>query len=430
MDGTISIPLAEEEVSVGVERRTTGRVRVGTVTGSFEEHVSADVESSDVDVQRVQVGRVVEAVPEIRVDGDVTIIPVIEEVLVIEKRLVLKEELHVTRTRVRERIEVPVTLRRQEVMIERITPRKTEETDMENYGSQAYGNRTLTAFFRDRSDAEEAARELAEAGIAQDAIRLVPGTEPDSVAATDVDADRRGFWEALGDFFFPDDDREVYAEGLRRGGYLVTVNAASEDQHSMALDILDDEGTIDVDEWSDTWRADGWTPSSTGLDRAATSTRASQAAGMSEDAFAAERATGADDNVIPVVEERLNIGKRDVDSGTVRVRSYVVETPVSETVNLRNENVSVERRPVDRPVADAEAAFADRTIEAEEYREEPVVSKSAKVTEEVVLKKSESERTEKIDDSVRHTEIEVEDNRSGQSQNAQGQRQGGQGQDW
>ena len=137
MDGTISIPLAEEEVSVGVERRTTGRVRVGTVTGSFEEHVSADVESSDVDVQRVQVGRVVEAVPEIRVDGDVTIIPVIEEVLVIEKRLVLKEELHVTRTRVRERIEVPVTLRRQEVMIERITPRKTEETDMENYGSQA-----------------------------------------------------------------------------------------------------------------------------------------------------------------------------------------------------------------------------------------------------------------------------------------------------
>jgi uncharacterized protein (TIGR02271 family) len=430
MDGTISIPLAEEDASVGVERKTTGRVRVSTVTRSFEEHVVTSVERSGVDVQRVPVDRVVEVAPEIRVDGDVTIIPVLEEVLVIEKRLILKEELHVRRTRGQETIEVPVTLRRQEVMIERdpATPMKTEETDMDTYGSQAYGNRTLTAFFRDRSDAEEAARELAEAGIAQDAIRLVPGKEPDSVAATDVDADRRGFWEALGDFFFPDDDREVYAEGLRRGGYLVTVNAASEDQHSRALDILDDEGTIDVDEWSDTWRADGWVPGS--ADTGATSTRASQAAGMSEDAFAAERAAGGDDNVIPIVEERLNIGKRDVDSGSVRVRSYVVETPVSETVNLRNENVSVERRSVDRPVADAEAAFVDRTIEAEEYREEPVVSKSAKVTEEVVLKKSESERIEKIDDSVRHTEVEVEDNRSGQTQNAQGQRQGGPDKTW
>ena len=430
MDGTISIPLAEEDASVGVERKTTGRVRVSTVTRSFEEHVVTSVERSGVDVQRVPVDRVVEVAPEIRVDGDVTIIPVLEEVLVIEKRLILKEELHVRRTRGQETIEVPVTLRRQEVMIERdpATPMKTEETDMDTYGSQAYGNRTLTAFFRDRSDAEEAARELAEAGIAQDAIRLVPGKEPDSVAATDVDADRRGFWEALGDFFFPDDDREVYAEGLRRGGYLVTVNAASEDQHSRALDILDDEGTIDVDEWSDTWRADGWVPGS--ADTGVTSTRASQAAGMSEDAFAAERAAGGDDNVIPIVEERLNIGKRDVDSGSVRVRSYVVETPVSETVNLRNENVSVERRSVDRPVADAEAAFVDRTIEAEEYREEPVVSKSAKVTEEVVLKKSESERIEKIDDSVRHTEVEVEDNRSGQTQNAQGQRQGGPDKTW
>lgn len=73
---------------------------------------------------------------------------------------------------------------------------------------------------------------------------------------------------------------------------------------------------------------------------------------------------------INVVEERLNVGKRDVNNGSVRVRPYTVETPVSETVNLRNEDDSVERRSVDRPVADADAAFPDRTIEAEEYREE------------------------------------------------------------
>lgn len=290
---------------------------------------------------------------------------------------------------------------------------------MEAYSS----NRTLTAFYRDRSDAEEATRELMDAGIATDAIRMVPGNESDNVAATDVDTDRRGFWEALGDFFFPDDDREVYAEGLRRGGYLVTVNAASEDQHATALDILDDEGTIDVDEWSESWRADGWSPSAKGYDASAPSSQASQAASYSEDAFTAERAARGGEDVIPVVEERLNVGKRDVNSGSVRVRSYTVETPVSETVNLRNEDVSVERRSVDRPVTDADAAFRDRTIEAEEYREEPVVSKTAKVTEEVVLKKTESERAEQIDDSVRHTEVEVEDNRNGQSQSQGGQSQ-------
>ena len=292
---------------------------------------------------------------------------------------------------------------------------------MEAYSTAS--NRTLTAFFRDRADAEEATRELAAAGIAQDAIRMVPGKESDNVAATDVDNDRRGFWESLGDFFFPADDREVYAEGLRRGGYLVTVNAASEDQHAQALDILDDEGTIDVDEWSESWRADGWSPSSSASDASVRSDRATQAASYSEDAFQAERAARAGEDVIPVVEERLNVGKRDVNNGSVRVRSYTVETPVSETVNLRDENVSVERRSVDRPVTDADAAFRDRTIEADEYREEAVVSKTAKVKEEVVLKKTETDRTEQIDDSVRHTEVEVEDSRNGQSQSQGGQSQ-------
>jgi hypothetical protein len=77
-------------------------------------------------------------------------------------------------------------------------------------------------------------------------------------------------------------------------------------------------------------------------------------------------------------------------------------------------------------VTDADAAFQDRTIEAEEHREEAVVSKDARVKEEVVLRKTEGQRTETIDDSVRHTEVEVEDGRTGQVQNSQGQHQGGQ----
>ena len=83
--------------------------------------------------------------------------------------------------------------------------------------------------------------------------------------------------------------------------------------------------------------------------------------------------------MIPVVEEELRVGKRDVDQGGVKVKSHVVETPVTEEVNLQQERVSVERRPVDRPLSADERAFQDRTIEVEQKGQEAVVSKKARV---------------------------------------------------
>src|SRR5215208_368041 len=110
-------------------------------------------------------------------------------------------------------------------------------------------------------------------------------------------------------------------------------------------------------------------------------------------------------------EEELKVGKREVSHGRVRVRSYVVETPVNEQVNLRQENVQVERRPANRAVGGADNLFRERTIEAEERAEEAVVSKEARVTEELVVKKDVGERTETVSDKVRRTEVEVEDER-------------------
>ena len=179
---------------------------------------------------------------------------------------------------------------------------------------------TITAFFRDRSDAEGATRKLADAGIAESGIRLVPGKEPDSVAGTDID-ERMGFWEALGEFFFPADDREVYAEGLRRGGYLVTVSNLTDDQHQTALDILDDEGTIDVDEWSESWRAEGWAPTNPGFDP-----RTAQAPATTEDPLAAERQTRREEQQEVRREEEV-IGRRDFDASGNRVKSYIYDKP-------------------------------------------------------------------------------------------------------
>ena len=99
----------------------------------------------------------------------------------------------------------------------------------------------------------------------------------------------------------------------------------------------------------------------------------------------------------------------------MRVRSYVVEQPVQEQVHLREERVQVERHPVDRPadmMAGTAEPFRERTIEVTATSEEPVVAKEARVKEEIVVTKDAEERTETVSDTVRRTEVEIEDDRA------------------
>jgi uncharacterized protein (TIGR02271 family) len=112
---------------------------------------------------------------------------------------------------------------------------------------------------------------------------------------------------------------------------------------------------------------------------------------------------------IPVVEERLKVGKREVQRGGVRVFSRVVATPVSESIGLREEHVNVERHKVDQPISTGDTtAFKEQRIEMRETAEEPVVEKTARVVEEVVVGKQVTERQQEISDTVRHTEVQVE----------------------
>ena len=112
--------------------------------------------------------------------------------------------------------------------------------------------------------------------------------------------------------------------------------------------------------------------------------------------------------VIPVVEEELRVGKREVEKGGVRVTSNVTETPVEEEVRLREERINVERRPVNRPVSNADNAFQSGTIEVTESAEEAVVAKNARVVEEVVVNKDVQERTERVQDTLHRTDVDVE----------------------
>ena len=112
---------------------------------------------------------------------------------------------------------------------------------------------------------------------------------------------------------------------------------------------------------------------------------------------------------IPVVEEQLKVGKRTVNRGGVRVIRRTSEKPVHESVDLRKESVRVDRKRVDKPASEADlAAFEEGTIEMRESAEEAVVSKQARVVEEVEIGKQVSHETADIDERLRRTDVDVE----------------------
>ena len=123
---TETIPLSEETLRLDKRHVTTGRVRISTKTDVVEELAQASLDREAVEVTRVPVDRIVDQAPAIRTEEGVTIIPILEEVLVVEKRLLLKEELHVRKTNTQEDVELPVQLRKQRAVVERMS---VEEDD-------------------------------------------------------------------------------------------------------------------------------------------------------------------------------------------------------------------------------------------------------------------------------------------------------------
>ncbi|MBX5045413.1 hypothetical protein HJB64_01975 [Rhizobium lentis] len=174
------------------------------------------------------------------------------------------------------------------------------------------GGGSLTAFFDSRSHAESAVSRLEDAGVPVARIRLMPGYEADEKNAG-VMSDRSGFFDALADFFFPDEDRAMYAEGLRRGGFLVQVNAIDDALYETVHDILDDEGSIDIDERADLWLSESGRQggSNTGFAGSARGGKAADDLAVSESAFEASSSEAA-----------RRVAMRDTTHGSAKVRAY------------------------------------------------------------------------------------------------------------
>ena len=245
--------------------------------------------------------------------------------------------------------------------------------------------RTITALYDTKAAAEAAKQRLSTLNFGSSAVDI---HDESSMAATSTGKAEPGMLGGLKHLFGHHEDAHTYAEGINRGHFLLTAKIG-DDKTDAAIRVLEETGAVDVDQLQNEWKGAGWTAPTAG-------------------AAYADTGRNQRDEAIPIVEERLVVGKREVERGGVRVRSYVVETPVSEQVSLREENVSIERRPVDRVLTGTEDAFRDRTIEMTETGEEAVVGKQATVKEELTIKKDVSQRTQEINDTVRRTEVEVE----------------------
>lgn len=290
---------------------------------------------------------------------------------------------------------------------------------------------TLVAVFDNSTDAQKAMDELLASGFSRSDVRLSAGeSRTDTTTSAMRDDREESLGESISNFFsdlFGSDatDRSaMYSDAVSRGNCVLTVTTLSEPEVERAADLIEAHGPIDIDEHHD--MPMGGTSSmraaamARGAQQASQQSMSMQSGGSSSMGYGSASAQGTtagssrqfadtESQAIPVLREELKVDKREVQRGGVRIFSHVVEEPVDQSLNLREEHVSIQRRTVNQPIDPADVtAFKDTTIEMRESAEEAVVSKTARVVEEVTIGKEVTNREEHIRDTLRHTEVEVE----------------------
>jgi uncharacterized protein (TIGR02271 family) len=281
----------------------------------------------------------------------------------------------------------------------------------------------IVAIFDTDAAADAAARDLESAGISASSIRRYRPHSGEGIASatpvtgSDSTSTGGGFWAwLLGEepstgaahSYYPRDE-ERYVQGASAGNAVVSVVLEDASKIHQVVTILESHHPLEMEEETDESAVD--------ISAAELSSMSAQLSPQSSTAVASTPiATGQDvsarsgtEEVIPLAEEQIDVGKRTVDRGVTRVRRYVVERPVEHDVTLRGQRVTIERR---RPLETTGApgrAFEERVVEVHETEEVPVVAKTARVVEEVAIHKEETERTETVRDTVRREEVDVTD---------------------
>jgi uncharacterized protein (TIGR02271 family) len=240
--------------------------------------------------------------------------------------------------------------------------------------------KTVIGLFERMQDAQGALGELQSAGLPRNAITFVQHAEPD-------------LHNRLASIGIPEQDAEIYAQGVQHGHGLVVVQGVADTDAEHAATIIDRYNAVDISGRTQPFQR-------MALDRSAASMRSGTAH---------TNVYQGDEVALPIIQEELRIGKRQVERGGVRIRTVVREIPVEEQVRLRAEHVDIQRRPVNRPIGEADLAqLQSGMIEVTERAEQAVVSKEARVVEEVVIRKNVDEHVETVRDTVRRTEVDVQ----------------------
>jgi stress response protein YsnF len=241
-----------------------------------------------------------------------------------------------------------------------------------------YRNRkaqTVIGLFADAGQAGRASEELLSSGFTRDSLEFAVRDSADP--ANGYDADRfKQFFDSL--FGTPDEARQ-YGERGQRSNALIAVHTQSPEEARRAASILDKYDTVNLND----------------------------SAGQ---AYSGQMESSGTNGAIPIIEEEIRIEKREVETGGVVLRSRIVERPVEENLRLREERVRIERVPVDRPANEADlASFQEGSIELTERAEVPVISKEARVVEEINIGREVEEHDETIRETVRKTDVQAEE---------------------
>jgi uncharacterized protein (TIGR02271 family) len=280
---------------------------------------------------------------------------------------------------------------------------------------------TVVGIFDSKSEARAAMSELVQTGFIEDNIDISEGNYSDTNTAST--GTNEGIGDSVSNFFsnlFSDDETQArnYSTVARDAEAVLSVQADTEERARQAAEIFDRNGAVDVDERSAQYSGQNFSSQTSGYNTQTSGTDYDNTTNYSQnnvsEGYAENRTNAADMTtdkaVIPVIEEELQVGKREVERGGVRVRSRVIEKPVEEHLRLRQERVIVNRHPVNREVTNEDLTnFREGDIEITERGEEAVVSKQARVVEEVEIGKQVEERDQVVNDTVRRTDVDVQE---------------------
>lgn len=249
----------------------------------------------------------------------------------------------------------------------------------------------LVAVYSSRDNAEQAYRAVLGSGVPEDHVRLSDQRSSDaSAAGAGASSDEGSIWDWLFGSDVPEDDRRVYEGHMAKGGAAlsVLVDAPLMADLDRVEGLLQQYNPVEMHEESA-----GSTSGQAGTARTA----------MGQAGYGAQEG-GEREQVIPLPEEELKVGKRATET-VKRIRTYVVEEPVQRDVQLRDERTTIERRPATGAVP---GQPMEREYEVREVHEEPIVQKTVQAGEELVVRKEAAERTERVADTVKKTKADID----------------------